>query len=133
MQKGAAVSLNYSSSLTFRWIGAADTNLYLYSSGRGLNRFSDRAIGQPTPHFLKHCSTIRYPAALEMTLHYFQVDQLEPAQDKRLRNVFREQQASPERGRVCERFTPATVEQMASEHETVDGFISALEARVVLR
>lgn len=89
----------------------------------------------------------RYPAALEMTLHYFQVDKLEPAQDKRLRKVFKEHSAPPERGagasrgggcrdtdkRVCDRFTPATVEQMASEHETVDDFISALEARVLLR
>ena len=32
---------------------------------------------------------------------------------------------------VCDRFTPVTVEQMASEHETVDDFISALEARVL--
>ena len=64
-----------------------------------------------------------------MTLHYFQIDQLEPAQDKRLRHVFQEQQAS-EKGSICDRFTPATVEQMASEHETVDGFISALEDRI---
>ena len=63
-----------------------------------------------------------------MTLHYFQIDQLEPEQDKRLRNVFQGQQASPEKEPICNRFTPATVEQMASEHETVDGFISALEA-----
>ncbi|CAN0348232.1 unnamed protein product, partial [Laminaria digitata] len=33
---------------------------------------------------------MRYPAALEMTLHYFQVDKLEPKQDKRLRKVFKE-------------------------------------------
>eukprot|EP00904_Undaria_pinnatifida_P012172 jgi/Undpi1/8085/HiC_scaffold_24.g10557.m1 len=72
---------------------------------------------------------MRYPAALEMTLHYFQIDQLEPAQDKRLQHVFQEQQAS-EKGSICDRFTPATVEQMASEHETVDGFISALEDRI---
>lgn len=84
-----------------------------------------------------------------MTLHYFQVDQLDPAQDKRLRKVFKEQQA-PERvraargvcrewcddtgeGVVCDQFTPATVEQLASEHDTVDDFISALEARVRVR
>ena len=85
-----------------------------------------------------------------MTLHYFQVDKLDPQQDKRLRKVFMGNSA-PERGGsargvevsrggyrdagkgVCDRFTPATVEQMASEHETVDDFISALEARVQRR
>ena len=81
----------------------------------------------------KRRPTTRYPAALEMTLHYFQVDQLEPAQDKRLRKVFQKEEAPLERGPICDRFTPATVEQMASEHETVDGFISALEAQVLLR
>ena len=87
-----------------------------------------------------------------MTRHYFQVDKLGPAQDKRLRKVFKEPSAPPERGGsarglgssrggscrdsgkgVCDRFTPATVEQMASEHDTVDDFISALEARALLR
>lgn len=90
-----------------------------------------------------------------MTLHYFQLDRLDPEQDKRLRKVFQERSSAPEKGGggrsagggggvsrggscrdtgtgVCDRFTPATVEQLASEHETVDGFISALEARVVL-
>eukprot|EP00904_Undaria_pinnatifida_P012176 jgi/Undpi1/8089/HiC_scaffold_24.g10561.m1 len=92
---------------------------------------------------------MRYPAALEMTLHYFQVSELEPSQDKRLRKVFMEEQVPERRGSargvsrssgcrdsgkgVCDRFTPATVEQMASEHETVDDFISALEARVLQR
>lgn len=84
-----------------------------------------------------------------MTLHYFQVSELEPSQDKRLRKVFMEEQVPERRGSargvsrssgcrdsgkgVCDRFTPATVEQMASEHETVDDFISALEARVLQR
>ncbi|CAN0470740.1 unnamed protein product [Scytosiphon promiscuus] len=78
-----------------------------------------------------------------MTLHYFQIDSLEPAQNTRLRHVFNEHPAPegtrsarglrPTGKEVCDRFTPATVEQMASEHETVDDFISALEARVLLR
>lgn len=82
-----------------------------------------------------------------MTLHYFQVDKLEPAQDKRLRKVFGES-SGPEGGGSAQgdshgggrdtgkgfydRFTPATVEQMASEHETVDEFLSALEAQALL-
>lgn len=93
------------------------------------------------------CSIVffRYPAALEMTLHYFQVNKLDPAQDKRLRAVFREHpgqqgeggmtQASSNRVRGGIRardgvqFTPAMVEQLASEYEFVDEFIAALEAR----
>lgn len=80
-----------------------------------------------------------------MTLHYFQVPQLDPAHEKRLRKVFKEDQAPEKVGStrgvsrdwygdtgkgVCGRFTPATVEQMASEHDTVEDFIYALEARV---
>lgn len=89
----------------------------------------------------------RYPAALEMTRHYFQVDKLEPEQDKRLREIFKEYPALPNgRGGGSRnggsgggggsgsgdggRFTPAMVEQEASEHESVDDFIAALEARV---
>lgn len=87
-----------------------------------------------------------------MTRHYFQADKLQPHQENRLKAVFQEVPGlSPtgERGRdargrksktsVLEcgravgdfgRFTPAVVEQVASEHESVDDFISALEARI---
>lgn len=79
-----------------------------------------------------------------MTLHYFQVDKLEPEQDRRLREIFKENpKTAKTRGGSGSRrdggsgahnrdrghFTPAMVEQEASEHETVDGFIAALEAR----
>ncbi|CAN0119203.1 unnamed protein product [Scytosiphon promiscuus] len=86
---------------------------------------------------------MRYPAALEMTRHYFQVDKLEPQQDERLREIFKEYPALPKTrgggsrsssgggdGGDGGRFTPAMVEQEASEHESIDDFITALEARV---
>lgn len=87
-----------------------------------------------------------------MTRHYFQIDKLEPKQEARLKKVFLEPSAGVatevvvgscgssggsrtigKGGRAvgdlgC--FTPAVVEQVASEHETVDEFIAALEARV---
>lgn len=75
-----------------------------------------------------------------MTLHYFQIDKLEPEQEKRLRAVFKE--PPPQEGGVSRRgcgvsgtedggrFTPAVVEQEASEHENVDDFIAGLMARV---
>lgn len=77
-----------------------------------------------------------------MTLHYFQIDRLKPHQEDRLKLIFQETSAPPagarrgsskgghdngERGK----FTPAVVEQLASEHETVDEFIAALEARLL--
>ena len=75
-----------------------------------------------------------------MTLHYFQEDKLTPTQDKRLRVVFEEHSSTQKgfvRGGNCAarnkdggRFTPAVVEQLASEHETVDEFITALETRM---
>lgn len=70
---------------------------------------------------------------MEMTLHYFQLEKLEPEQDTRLRAIFGEATVQPRRawGRRPQ-FTPAMVEQMASEHESIDNFISALEAREVL-
>lgn len=66
-----------------------------------------------------------------MTLHYFQLDVLEPEQDKRLRGIFGEGTAQQREGRGGRppQFTPAVVEQMASEHESIGDFISALEAR----
>ncbi|CAM9180173.1 unnamed protein product [Ectocarpus sp. 4 AP-2014] len=88
---------------------------------------------------------MKYPAALEMTLHYFQVDKLEPEQDRRLREIFKDypepaktrgsSRCGGGSGRVAGggdggRFTPAMVEQEASEHESIDGFIAALEVRV---
>eukprot|EP00752_Nemacystus_decipiens_P011862 g10522.t1 len=78
---------------------------------------------------------MRYEAALEMTLHYFQVNKLDSEQDRRLREIFKEYPATPKARRGSRngdggRFTPAMVEQEASEHENVDDFIKALEARV---
>lgn len=85
-----------------------------------------------------------------MTRHYFQIDKLEPRQEERLKTVFEELPASSSKQDVTGsrggksfrgtsarghanghlgRFTPAVVEQVASEHETIDDFISALEAR----
>lgn len=78
---------------------------------------------------------MRYEAALEMTMHYFQVTKLDPDQERRLREIFREYPTTPKTRRSSRngdggRFTPAMVEQEASEHENVDDFITALEARV---
>lgn len=83
----------------------------------------------------------RYPAALKMTLHYFQLEKLEVEQEERLRTIFAEAPDVPSRrisrgkghrsppgNAGC--FTPAVVEQVASEHESVDDFISALELRI---
>lgn len=80
-----------------------------------------------------------------MTRHYFQVDKLDAEQEARLKVVFQEYPASsvgvgrgsPRGSRRSDgrdigdrgRFTPAVVEQVASEHESVDDFITALEAR----
>lgn len=81
---------------------------------------------------------MRYEAALKMTLHYFQVTKLDPEQDSRLREIFKEYPTTPKtrggsRNGDGGRFTPAMVEQEASEHENVDDFISALEARVSMK
>lgn len=81
---------------------------------------------------------MRYEAALEMTLHYFQVTKLDPAQDRRLREIFKEyptplKTRGGSRNGDGGRFTPAMVEQEASEHENVDDFIKALEARVSMK
>lgn len=83
---------------------------------------------------------MRYEAALEMTLHYFQVTKLDPEQDSRLREIFKEYPTTPKtrgggghRNGDGGRFTPAMVEQEASEHENVDDFIKALEARVSMK
>lgn len=82
---------------------------------------------------------MRYEAALEMTLHYFQATELQPEQDRRLREIFKEYPTPPKpRGGPSRtgdkgRFTPAMVEQEASEHENVDDFIKALEARVTMK
>lgn len=104
----------------------------------------DHLVANTTLLLLPSCprwkNQSRYPAAVDMTLHYFQMDQLTPMQDKRLRAVFEEHPpvykcASAggyhaarmgDRGR----FTPAVVEQLASEYDTIDDFIGALEARV---
>lgn len=59
----------------------------------------------------------RYPAALEMTRHFFEME-LEQTEKERLREV-------------CEKkreLTPATVEQLAGEHDALDDFLTALEA-----
>eukprot|EP00903_Cladosiphon_okamuranus_P014647 g13582.t1 len=81
---------------------------------------------------------MRYEAALEMTMHYFQVKELDQEQDRRLREIFKEYPTTPKtqggsRTGDGGRFTPAMVEQEASEHENVDDFISALEARVSMK
>lgn len=62
-------------------------------------------------------SRARYPAALEMTRHFFEME-LEQTEKERLREV-------------CEKkreLTPATVEQLAGEHDALDDFLTALEA-----
>lgn len=53
-----------------------------------------------------------------MTRHFFQEEQLEFEHEKRLEGVFRDR---------CQ-LTPAVVEQLAGEHDTVEEFIGALEA-----
>lgn len=64
-----------------------------------------------------------------MTRHFFAVDELTADQDRRLRIVFVEDPPSPGDGVVVGRnITPAVVEQLAGEFDTVDDFISALEA-----
>ncbi|CAM9559802.1 unnamed protein product, partial [Discosporangium mesarthrocarpum] len=64
--------------------------------------------------FLGH---MKYPAALEMTEHYFKGAVTEEHK-KLLKGVV---------GEGMSRFTPAMVEQVASEHESVDDFIHALQ------
>ena len=74
-----------------------------------------------------------------MTRHFFEVDQLTVDQDQRLRSIFDEDQppspcdrvvgdGSGAGGREERTITPAVVEQLAGENDTVDEFIVALEA-----
>lgn len=59
----------------------------------------------------------RYPAALEMTRHFFNDVRLEHEQQERLREVCATKRE----------LTPAMVEQVAGEFETVDDYLAALE------
>lgn len=67
-----------------------------------------------------------------MTRHFFGVETLTTDQDSRLRAVFDD--SSPASGGAMggggegREITPATVEQVAGEFDTVDTFIEALEA-----
>lgn len=70
-----------------------------------------------------------------MTCHYFDVENLRVDQDERLKAFFAEPLASSARspsfrGRGQGRgfITPALVEQLAGEFDTVDSFLEALEA-----
>lgn len=79
------------------------------------------------PHTRTPDTQNRYPAALEMTRHFFQRDQ-----KGRLEASFDEQIGVAQRRRLdrsCDqgRLTPAVVDQMAGEYDTVDEFLEALE------
>lgn len=78
----------------------------------------------------------RYPAALEMTRHFFQTD-LTSEQQVRLAAIFDEdigvaQRRLFDRSRDHGRVTPAVIEQMAGEYDTVDEFLEGLEALPVM-
>lgn len=60
----------------------------------------------------------RYPAALEMTRHFFQEEQLGLDHAERLETVFNDRR----------QLTPAVVEQLAGECDTIGDFVAALEA-----
>ena len=62
-------------------------------------------------------SPLRYPAALDMTRHFFPGEQLEPSHAGRLETVFNDER----------QLTPAVVEQLAGECDTIDDFVAALE------
>ena len=83
------------------------------------------------PHCTHDCAS-RYPAAVEMTRHFFQVEDLTASEHDRLRVVFGDGVASFSAaggiGGNTHRITPATVEQLAGEHDSVGDFIEALEA-----
>lgn len=73
----------------------------------------------------------RYDAAQAMTRHFFEVDHLTVDQDQRLRSIFGDgggggggEAGEGEKKNI----TPAVVEQLAGEFDTVDEFIVALEA-----
>lgn len=59
----------------------------------------------------------RYDAALCMTRHFFEEVELQHEQRGRLREIFETKRD----------VTPAVVEQLAGEFDTVDGFLAALE------
>lgn len=72
----------------------------------------------------------RFPAALDMTRHFFKTD-LTAEQMSRLEAVFDESAEASrrlfDRSRNQGRLTPAVIEQMAGEYDTVDEFLDALE------
>lgn len=59
-----------------------------------------------------------------MTRHFFEVDELDSLREERLRKVF-EASGGGSGGR---KITPAMVEQLAGEFDTLDGFIEAMES-----
>jgi len=62
-----------------------------------------------------------------MLQHYFQPDKLTAAQRGRVRDLV---EGSPEtRARPKLQLTPAQVEQLTAEHETIDGMLADLERR----
>ena len=67
-----------------------------------------------------------------MTRHFFQVDDLKEEEHERLRAVFGDDEVSScVDGGIAgtsHRITPAMVEQLAGEHESLEDFIEALEA-----
>ncbi|CAN0082389.1 unnamed protein product [Ectocarpus sp. 12 AP-2014] len=80
---------------------------------------------------------MRYDAALAMTKHFFpeESESITDEQKKRLQDVFsdeavalRRRPASNYGGGDRGQLTPATMEKVLGEHETVDDFLDALEA-----
>eukprot|EP00904_Undaria_pinnatifida_P012125 jgi/Undpi1/8042/HiC_scaffold_24.g10514.m1 len=78
-----------------------------------------------------HLGYMKYDAAQAMTRHFFEVDHLTVDQDQRLRSIFGDgggggggEAGEGEKKNI----TPAVVEQLAGEFDTVDEFIVALEA-----
>ncbi|CAN0107280.1 unnamed protein product [Ectocarpus sp. 12 AP-2014] len=80
---------------------------------------------------------MKYDAALAMTKHFFpeESESITDEQKKRLQDVFSDEAAAVRCKRTSKRgggadggqLTPATVEQMLGEHDTVDDFLDALE------
>lgn len=77
--------------------------------------------------FLCTCVLRRFPAALDLTRHFFQKE-LTSTQEKRLKAVFSAREDAGGSTRCVRPIAPAELERLTGEHDTIDEFLDALES-----